>query len=1439
VKFVLILINMSARSLSDLFLPDKILPGQADSSAFTYELVKTLNSQQMYLQSMEVMKFWLILFLYNIPNTISSCAENRKIIETYFEFVRDSLVFYYKINTSDTLYVATFKILNTFGRFDPNLCLISPKIEETYPRIEIRTYWISVLKRSIAVYGRNCQPENHQIIESSELPEYVKPLQKSCIHQANPWTYDKLNEQLSTYMNNLAEFSKLNIATKLGVEINTSKFVLVALYSFFSSQIDKFPNLHSELQESKIPGIYDALWVHISGVPMMLFQYYEIGNGIQTKSFPAPQSSVLVDETHQKYEILYRDGTFMMRTNTKNTVLNHSVIQSTLFLFPTNVEKLITAIETSLQIVLRNCAEVLLIQYLLGRLIGDKSNGDFYSIFTDKKFSVAIDSFAHILQIDFSSKQSQPLENSNECSYMSNKERYQVTFETTEDNRKLITTKRSVPTRENESNIINCGQQSSTPVFNTAIDTYRNKNSEELFTCPECFGEIIFETLNTIELNYQEAKSAIIGVLSGMFPNYSFFANSLVIHQQDKIDNSFLIDFETAGDFSKVEHSSNYWHYYARQIDLRLKIKIIVIVLGETQDKTVNLDSICIQNDDTVTRNKFATSGVLDQINIEAFKLNNENGLLVSNNEISFQTKDTILFSENSNLRDQVEINRINDLIVYSQLGENIAALCREKLIKLGYSISTDHFGKISQTMVNENRVATQPKTLNFPKQIINSINPHKNTIETNIVNPSEPLQTAKLELASNDIELIKLASDIGIMDVEKNLKPKTTTDRSSSFDNTFPSDQLYRFETALVQKTGRDYAKFQSIKFFVMPDLDIITTCTDLESQTMMNPTSKLLCSHKQVRSEHSMVDLRKKRKFCTPQRPIKFRNGFSLDSFSCAEETLPGKTTNVSCFPSDAMLSVLSHKKPVAAGGVTVLHLGGRMSTAFGRSNSPNIFLGIAGAMTVTGGAKNDIFVLTNYHLEIEGFFDGKKGTNTLMIMHVKEIKTNKRKWTNPLPTVVINGGSLKQDTVMTIYKPDKPNEIIRLMNINRIIGRKNQQEKLLNCGCQIGFVQLNGGTVILWDEVHIPRTKKTCSTGLRVVLDQMTTITIDSDQTRYIELYVPDKGPSNIYIRNSEQTQTSSIVFIIVKKNFDHLFHFQVEYQSDERTRSLIAHFNPAGPALFSIYKLRGPVQLKFDDFTLISEERKHILLKNSDNEDVHAGERLEWSIDDNFITYKPSKGSHTIHHDLMVLDQKTHDNQDSYIHVFEINEWPVIIDLDEAQSNMVNVFDLRALSKSDQFRAGTIYPTRSKAEPGSNSQYDEVIFWFMDSNDMGESGQQDPQELVSIGLNVGRTKSSTYFISDRSLLKVTSEFSVEKITFKNTNGDHVFLVLDQTAIFDNYFFNLIERTFQGEYEIYEDHGSSVVMKECQQGDEECVQTMIFWGFDQQKLKLYGVL
>jgi len=1429
-----------AKSLSDLLISDTFLPRSNDASQFTQELERTFLNHKMHLQSLEVIKLWIFVFLYNLPSLMSSS----NISKGYLEVIDGSFkLFYIKNYTSDVINIATF----TFGQeqnylypeSDEKICSISgPSLAKVmadkYTKIELIKYKILLVQRMplilVSVEHKCTEPKYSATNTSVALFEPIKIEPRWCTEYI--LSLDTLNDQIVRFIEGLFELSRPRIITATGFPVDSPKFLLTSIATFFMSQTSsKFGNVRTELQINHNEE-FEGLWVQIDGSPLIFFEYSENNPENSTLHRLAPYAAALINEAYLKYEIFHQKDTFMLKTQKHEHGLDTSTLENVLFLFPDDIGKLVESVERDLFIAFRNLPSDLdMFHFFQGRIMADKSNTQFYDLYTDGNSCSIVQLDDQGVKFCFTNEHDEKLElglNAASCFNEKIIPHFQINISViaTKNIQRKLTFSELIslpkPNIIDETETRYCTDRVKPMTLKFVLEFYY-LNAHEFFTNFKSLGKSVHEIIRLTKVNFQQAKSIILGALIGMFPAHSFVEKTLLVHNSADFEIRYQVEFETTKNFADVKHTVNFWQSYVKRMNLTTKIYMIFIVLDESDDKFVILDSIYLQVDPNFPAKHLKFMKDVSDNDLQVLSLENlPLDLIIDNKSMEkselFHIKNTISFARALNYyADNQDVStNIHKLIVYSQLGANIAFGIRGKLSKFRYHVRTDYFDKMSQLRNFHDKTSLKDLTIVIPDYIMNKL--MDKSIQENVPEipkiPNETLTTLKPAF-----QLISSAEKIGFIDFEVHINkvslvngqdPANVDD--SSIKNTWQAE-----EVAMLTKTLARYdVAFDHVKFLTVTDVHGVINCREVKSSN--DPQSGQICTYTAAKSQHTMIDMNS-RICCKPDRSIRKTSGIKIESFKCSDDN--STQTNVDHVFHDGFVNenMFSVSKTHSEKSTCVFHLSGKMSAVFGKNDNSNIFIASEGFVTVIGGKFDDVFVLPRYHDNVHGFFDGKAGRNTLLILFVET-------WFNDninmvFPTIVIDAESPKHNSIMKIYKKSNPKEVIRLLNIQNIIGRERKRETLLNATCQLEYIELKGGNAGYWDEISIGKTAKNCPTGLTIILDSLTELTVDARQNRLIE-YVVNSGPVKICVNNAEEHSVLGLV--VVKSDFQEFDRVKVEFENDNETRNVSLYLNSNEAPHVLVFNVKGQVQIKFNDHTLILDNHKHVLLKNTDLSTT------TWKLKDKIITYTVKTGSDcNIFNDLFSLDEKTMQNTD-YYHTFKIRsaemnskiDFQTNITLDQAQSSLTNVLDLRQITQDDIRDKLQISFLKST----DSDQYDEVVAWLPSS----DAKNDDPNVLANLYLSVTR-KSQIYVITDTRLLKLTTNYRFEDVYFaaaKNT-----VLVLDEKAIVDVYFGRIVNKLLRGKCKMSRSHGNLMIKKECDVMTGNCDSiTIIFWNYDKNR-------
>jgi len=1432
-----------AKSLSELLLTDKNLRGTSDASEFSVGLEGVFQDHKLHLESLQVIKFWMLVFLYNVPNFVP-CDPDRAISKGYFEVLNDTIKLYYTLNSKpDELKIVSFSFEQKMEHLvpeaddDKNFCFVSwssqgKTLKNKYLNIDFKSYKISLIQRKpliISVTIEKCEKMSFNVINESlsnnisfERIKHNRIKETPCENSTFQWTFETWNTLIQQYIHSLFVFAKPSMVAATGLTPDSNYFLVTALNVFFASQPKKFAGVKTELQMNA-DGEFVGLWAQLVGAPLMFFQY---ANNLNTSHRLAAHTIALISNTYLQYNIYHQTGTFMLRIREKiHSSINFNQLDPFLFLYPKQVENLVTEIESHiLTAVSRNLPDLNLFEYLIGRFLGDELNSKLYNVYADYNNSIIImQSVAYVVKFSFSdNKDILKVEHDN-CNktFFHGRILPYYDINLSNNNQKDMQIDNTVTIKPvNES----CNYKPSKLQRINAIKKFSRLKAEELFNCPECLGRIVMEATNLTRLTFEKTKSLITGLLTGMFPVHSCIGKSLVIHRSDNLESCYQIEFETKNDFVHVEHSVGFWEKYAKDMNLAVKVHLVVIVLSETlmdSDKIASLDSICLQFVHSDARRwKFGAEIPANQRDLSDHLSFN---LIIDNQPDkkpeSFGIRETIGFETQFNSKQQTPTTKVHNLIIYAQLGANLAFGVRGKLPKLGYSIRTDCFDKVSQ--IRASQIELKNSTIAIPNYLIGQFKDdvmNKSGFADDLLILEEKLSQEKAD------QLIIYAEEIGFTNLEIHVSKVSLVNgvdpnnADSSLTETWQT-----IEANLLEKLLKHYEKtFNHVRFLTVPDIHAILSCSKFQSGEIGH-----FCMFDFAKSAHTMIDMTKQVS-CPPERPINlFQRGKKVESFLCSDDN--SKKPIALGFPNENMFSI---SKVYTEKSLSVISLVAKMNHVLGKSDMSNIFVAENGFISVIGGPHDDVLVLPLYHDGLHGFFDGKCGKNTLLILFA-DVWLNEGPKKNAFPTIIIDSTHAKRDGAMTMHKSSDPKGSIRLMNVQKIIGRKEKQEKLINVGCHVELVELKGGYHTNWDEITIPKTRENCSTDLHLLLDPQTEIFIDDRQNRYIEYSINSGGPVKINLM--ESTKYSLLGLIKVKAYFSNLSSINVEFNTDDQSRNISFYLIDSDDQtpFLKITNVRGQVQVKFVNSTLIMDKHNHTLVKNQKSNMKLDLDRFmsNWKLDDErkIIMYTLSNDmQHEVNHNVLILDNKTYESR-QYVHFYQVynqpnNDQPVVVNLDETQSRLINVIDLRNLKmqKTDWDRVQYSAIKSSKLD-----EYDEVVIWLP----AGDKGGGD-KILVNFYLTLNRG-SMIFIATDIKLMKlVTGMYRFENIQFDGHLKQQALLILDSTSVMEMAFQKMINKIILGEHKISRSHGNLMIEEECEEREKCSSSAIIFWNYDGER-------
>ncbi|XP_014273660.1 uncharacterized protein [Halyomorpha halys] len=205
------------------------------------------------------------------------------------------------------------------------------------------------------------------------------------------------------------------------------------------------------------------------------------------------------------------------------------------------------------------------------------------------------------------------------------------------------------------------------------------------------------------------------------------------------------------------------------------------------------------------------------------------------------------------------------------------------------------------------------------------------------------------------------------------------------------------------------------------------------------------------------------------------------------------------------------------------TLFNLGEGGESVIGLRDSPNIFRVTKGKFEMSGGNKNDVFILEEgitFDNFPEGILDGSEGSNMLDFRAIttKDNEAVVIKFTES----PIGNTTIYQATNLTTHEYRERN--LHLFGIDSVIGRENQVDYIYT-DCYTKYVDARGGRADAPDQIHINHSLRECNHDKVIVLGP-NTLLINEAVTGKFSYFVNDVH-SNIKCTLKRSTPYKTLV------------------------------------------------------------------------------------------------------------------------------------------------------------------------------------------------------------------------------------------------------------------------------------------------------------------------
>jgi len=1276
---------MADWKLGDFLLNDRIKKN-ARTSRFSQELEKTLRKQKVHAgRSRDLVKFWFLSFLYTLPSFGDyGLASNR---ENHLVVYDEMLKFYFvKETVQHVVDSVVFVLPNTSSRTNTNFCFTQNPVLGFYNGMQMSMRVYKIINPTDSESGYSVEAKTCKTVQRNQNMQNVNVLYMENKKPDVQLAF-KDKKYLSSHLNLnhlLDQIVKLNQNAKLTkMSMNSSEFLLTALEANLLAHYKPSLSINAVFQTDPISSsAIEGLWVTIRNLPPIFFQFVYPDKRSLSKMQTVKQTA-FTSETFVQTDILFDGECFMFRTREKSVNYETGFFGGTSkFLLAKNLAVFLPSLENYIYNVVLHNPKFDMTNFLLGRLIGDQMNLKYYKLSvvvekSEKLCTIFFESFVNSLEIDIKK---------DECSERHfcrqqldrhvikslNLKNYQLTQPKNFKAANLTLNVYESYTLQQQP-LSNCIFDAKV-LFFPSQDLYRTYDVIKFFSCSACIARIVSDVISYFALNFEEAQSLISGILVGMFPVHSFLGQDMVIHTTKDPTVAYLLKIITIAEKTtpKMAETMKNIDTYVSETDLKMSISAIFIVLQESRQKTMLLDSVCLQvNNKATTCDRFQINNFFHTLNgdknirvtsssrvsVGLIKDNRKNGKLPKAEIASI-----VEFSKAIEKKPRKgSLNYIHSLLVYAQISENVLAFAKIKLASLGYKIR-DTYNLVSQLL--DPIDGTNP-TLFVPTDLFGVTNSEFPKLSETLLNI--PVRT--MDFRDSLIDGARKLSDKDytkfIYDFLHFRQPK----RKNYISN--PDREL-----AIISQNLLDDFLDKSVQYYlgILPRISYISLSTvEVQNQCYKIPRiheSRQDCSYSYQVTSKNIIDT-KAETFCAPKITPKVRPNLELEGLECSN---PSTLANMTSFISEDTITVSVNGR---THNVALFVLLGDKSIIKGLDNQ-NIFILGKGTKSVIGGGKNDVTVLNHPHFS--GFIDGQGGRNTLILKYQLDDQDFQRH------TTVIRGKSLTKSSIEVFDQNNILKSSATLLNIHTIIGNKNLPEKLEN-GCKFTTVDLQGGNGNKWDEITISYDEAKCASNTMIILESFTTINFIGSawNNRSIQVDVKN-GP--VRIENVQHEKNRGAIFIQAK--FYDLRFMGLEHIDQNRFNIAILYKSLVGDPFIFLKRCSKLIRLKFIDYTLETTGNQFSLQKNSENHEkisflldfhedqTNPNQNIKWFMENEAIYYYCSQGLNVITKDLFWPTVTTNQYSNN---VFVVENPNTTIVLDKEQSLSTNIFELRFLKISD--------------------------------------------------------------------------------------------------------------------------------------------------------------
>ncbi|WP_341789706.1 ankyrin repeat domain-containing protein [Rickettsia endosymbiont of Polydrusus tereticollis] len=201
------------------------------------------------------------------------------------------------------------------------------------------------------------------------------------------------------------------------------------------------------------------------------------------------------------------------------------------------------------------------------------------------------------------------------------------------------------------------------------------------------------------------------------------------------------------------------------------------------------------------------------------------------------------------------------------------------------------------------------------------------------------------------------------------------------------------------------------------------------------------------------------------------------------------------------------------VKSGNYTLIDLGKGHDKVIGFPDSPNIFLIDDGRKNISGGNKNDVFIL--HGNSTVGYINGGKGDNVIdlsdfatrekALLVMLSITSYLYTWNDDHDLSLVEALILENNLSL--------DEALILENINSIVGRKNKRDIIYSDSCDTKYINSRGGSSYDEEDTIIIESLSGCFHNIQLQLEYNTQVNNYALQGNFSYIITAGNGVTNI--------------------------------------------------------------------------------------------------------------------------------------------------------------------------------------------------------------------------------------------------------------------------------------------------------------------------------------